>query len=162
MTFLQHNRAFGQKLSQNYNPFKLLKQNHITVARMINSHISVCTINNVFYSPVPRHFTIQYHLVKTAEKKTISMTNNDFLYRADYVPHTVVPRRSRVGSKYEPNKEYMDLDTMYKQDYCPHLVRPPIAYRPLQCRQTCKDKMDVISTYRGKALLAISTAYVKM
>ncbi|XP_056375770.1 stabilizer of axonemal microtubules 1 isoform X2 [Hyla sarda] len=70
-------------------------------------------------------------------------------FRADYVPHMVVPRKPRVCSKYEPNKEYMDMDTIYKQDYCPHLVRPPVAYRPLQCKQTCKDKMDLITTYQG-------------
>ncbi|XP_071982634.1 stabilizer of axonemal microtubules 1 isoform X2 [Engystomops pustulosus] len=70
-------------------------------------------------------------------------------FRSDYVPHMAFHRKPKLCSKYETNKECMDMNTIYKQDYRPHPLRPSVAYRPHQYRQPCRDKMDVISTYQG-------------
>ncbi|KAM3936774.1 stabilizer of axonemal microtubules 1 [Leptodactylus fuscus] len=95
------------------------------------------------YKPVGSYKPRDIYQKSSADMESMST------FRADYVPHVVFPRKPRVWSKDEQTKKLNDMDTIYKQDYCLHSVRPSVVHRPLQNRQACKDKMDIVSSYQG-------------
>ncbi|XP_051875962.1 stabilizer of axonemal microtubules 2-like [Pristis pectinata] len=92
----------------------------------------------------PRESTDHEKTISGTQAKMESMTT----FRADFIPHDILPRPGIVSEEVRQPHGAMNLDTTYKRDFNLHPIHSVTPARPVEQKHGSRAKMLTIPTYK--------------